>query len=203
MVGGIQKSTSIIVYFPQLLHLIATFSTVCFRSSFIWFHQHLILNIVKFSTMTVIYFNHFISCLQWTPLYQEKLTNWEFPPCFLVSILFYQYDPFYSYLMVTFYLCTDFFISSSIKILYPLFNQRKMLNIFHDRNKALKKEIIYLLLFSHIKVLVVCHMYIFLNMQLSDGVCYGGNCFFFYHYIICFQLVNQINSQFHIFWNKT
>ena len=128
--------------------------------------------------MTVMDFYHYLSCLKWTPWYQEKVTNWDFPLWFLASILFYNHDQFYSSLMVTFHLCVDFFISSSINIFYPFFDQRRMFKIFHDGNKVFKKKIIYLLLFSIIEVLFVCHMHIFMNMQLFDGVCYGGNCFF-------------------------
>ena len=151
--------------------------------------------------MTVIDFYCSISCLRWTKWHQEKLTNWDLPLRFLARILFYNYNQFSSSLMVTFHPCVDFFISS-IKILYWFFDQRRMFNIFHNGNNVFKKKIIYFLLFSLIEVLCVCHMHIFMNMKLFDGVCYGGNCFVFYHDIICFQLINQINSQYHIIWNQ-
>ena len=64
---------------------------------------------VKFSTMIEIDLYRYLSCLQWTPWYQEKLTNWDFSLCFLANILFYNYKQFSSSLMVTFHLCVDFF----------------------------------------------------------------------------------------------
>ena len=152
--------------------------------------------------MMEIDFYHYLSCLHWTPWYQEKLTNWDFPLCFLANILFYNYDQFSSSLMVTFYLCVDFLISSIINILYQLFNQHRMVKIFHDRNKVFQKKVNNFTIFSLIQVLFVWHMHIFMNIQLFDGLCYGGKCFVFYHEILCFQLINQINYQYHIIWNQ-
>ena len=94
--------------------------------------------------MMVIYIYHSLSCMKWTPLYQGKVTNWDVPSWFLASILFYNYDQLSSSLMVTFHLCVFFSISSSIKILYQFFNQHIMFKIFHDGNKVLHKQIIYL-----------------------------------------------------------
>ena len=57
------------------------------------------------------------------------------------------------------------FISSSINIFFPLFNQRSMIKIVHDGNKVFNKRFIYLLLFILIEGLFVNQMHIFLNMQ--------------------------------------
>ena len=163
-------STSVIVSFPQLLHLIATFSTVCFRSYYLGFHKHLILNIVnvfndggnRFLALSILSaVNSTIS----RKSNQLRLSTMLFGQYYFLSLrsIFFLIDG-------NVYPCMYFFISSSIKILYPLFNQRMMFNIFHEGNKVLRKKIICLLLFSIIEVLCVCHMYIFLNMQLFDGV---------------------------------
>ena len=100
------------------------FSTFCFMSSFsILFHQLLILNIVKFSAMTLIDLYHYLSCLQWTPWYQENAINWESQLFFLASILFYHYDQFSSEWIVTFHLCIYYFYKQQyqdfVSILVP------------------------------------------------------------------------------------
>ena len=153
--------------------------------------------------MMEIYLYHSLSCLWWTPWHQEKVPNWDFPLCFLVNSLFYNYNQFSSLLMVNSHLCLDFFVSSSIKILYPLFGQLRLFKIFRNRSKVFQKQIIYFLLFCLMEVLFVCHMHIFMNMQWFDGVFYGRKCIIFYHDIICLQLINQINYQYHIVWNQS
>ena len=68
--------------------------------------------------------------------------------------------------MVTLLFCIDFFIDSSINILFPFFNQLRMIKIVHDENKVLNKKVIYFLLFILIKVMLVNQTKISLNIQL-------------------------------------
>ena len=99
MVCGIRISTSIIVYFPQLLHRISILSYI-FISSPPGLYQRLILSIEISSTVTVKVFYHSLSCLHLNLLYIKKATNGEFPLCLLASIQFYYYYQFFSQLMV-------------------------------------------------------------------------------------------------------
>ena len=84
--------TSILVSSSQLLHLIAIFTPVCFISSSLGLYQHYILNIENSFNNYGNSFYHYLSCLQWTPWYQKKGTNWDFPSCLLASIKFYHYN---------------------------------------------------------------------------------------------------------------
>ena len=112
-----------------------------------------------------------------------------------------QFSVFHYNQKIPLHLGLDFFISISINILSPFFNQRRMINIVHSRNKVFNKKVICFLFFIIILVLIVNQMHIFLNMWFLNGVCYEGNCFFF-HEKICIHLINQIDSQSHIIWKN-
>ena len=127
-------------------------------------------------------------------------TNKYFPLFLLESIQFYHYKQFFLNWWNLYILVYILFINSRINILYPLLNQINMTKIFHDGNKLFNKNFIYLLLFILIEFLFLNQMHIFMNMQCFDAVCYGGNCFVFCHDKIYIQLINHINSQFHIIW---
>ena len=53
----------------------------------------------------------------------------------------------FSSLVAALHLGLIFFISISINILFPFFNQRIMIKIAHDRNKLFNKKVVYLLFF--------------------------------------------------------
>ena len=132
--------------------------------------------------MTVRIFNRYLSCIQWTPWYQKKVTNWD--SLFLLvgnySVLSLRSMFFLTDGILT--CCFRFFFRSrSIKILFPFFNQHRMIKIVHDGKKLFNKHFIYLPLFIIIEVLFVDQMHSFLNMQLVYGVCYRDNFCVFCH----------------------
>ena len=77
----------------------------------------------------------------------KKVTNWNFPLCLPVFIFIITINLLLNwwYLYILVYI---FFISISINILFPLFNQRRMINIVCDGNKVLNKKFIYFFFLS-------------------------------------------------------
>ena len=150
-----------------------------------------------FSAILEIDFYHYLSCLQWTPRYQEKVTNWYFSLYFLANSLFYNYNQFSSSLMVTYHLGLDFFVSSSINILYPFFDQCRILNIFYDRSKVLQKNRIFTSVQSYISVVCMLYAYCYEYAMVWRYLLWR-KVICFKHDIICIQFINQISLQYQI-----
>ena len=146
-------------------------------------------------------FYHSLSCLQWTPWHQEKVTTWEFTLCFWANSLFYNYDQFSSSLMVIYHLGLYCFCKQYHQDFVSVLWSTQDVQDLSWQEKDFPKKL-YFLLFSIIELLCVCFIHIFMNMQWFDGVCCGRKCIVFYHDVICIQLINQINSQYHIVWNQ-
>ena len=88
-----------IIFFPQLPHLIAIFSTL-FWSQFTLLYQQQIWITEKYLTMTVTVLSHSLSCLQYNPWYPIKTTNWYPRLCLLGSNQGYHNGQFLSSLMI-------------------------------------------------------------------------------------------------------
>ena len=97
--------------------------------------------------------------MQWNTWYPKKLNNWHLPLCLLASIHFYHYDHLFLNLWYLYILVYIFFISSSIKTLFPLFNQLNMIKNFHDDNNIFNEIFIYFIFFPYRSLVCTSNLY--------------------------------------------